>query len=150
MIRLNKATEYGLMALNYMESYSPAKKSAREIAEHLKLPFEITAKTLQRLKETGFVESTQGTNGGYTLTRPLQQFTLGELVEAIEGPQSLVACLSEAKSECGHTSGCEIKNPLTKVNNRIHELLRSIKLSEVIDGQAGTNVNGKELESAVK
>ena len=55
MIRINRATEYGLMALRHM-SQKWAKNplevtSAREVAECYHLPFDVTAKTLQRLKE---------------------------------------------------------------------------------------------------
>jgi Rrf2 family protein len=135
VIRINRATEYGLMALSYMESYSPSRKSAREIAEHLHLPFEITAKTLQRLKETGFVESSQGTNGGYKLAHGLSTFTLAQLMEAIEGPQNLVGCLTlhDGKAnDCELSGGCEIQKPIARVNSRIKELLSSITLAEVI------------------
>ncbi|MBI2711274.1 MAG: IscS subfamily cysteine desulfurase [Bdellovibrio sp.] len=47
--------------------------SAREIADTYGLPFEITAKTLQRLKETGLIESAHGAKGGYTLHRSLDE-----------------------------------------------------------------------------
>ena len=66
MIRLNRTTEYGLMALRYIsnkrrraggpESWA----SAREIADTYGLPFEITAKTLQRLKDLELIQSAQG------------------------------------------------------------------------------------------
>lgn len=142
MIRINKATEYGLMALAHLGGLPPEKRvSAREIAEVLKIPFEITAKTLQRLKETGFVESMQGTHGGYKLTSPLSQFTLAQLMEAIEGPQALVSCLSTdtPKGDCGMADCCDIKNPISLVNERVRDLLKSIPLNEVVErgGQVG-------------
>ena len=137
MIRLNRATEYGLMALCYMDSYTPDRKSAREIAEHLKLPFEITAKTLQRLKETGFVESSQGANGGYRLMGSLSGFNLAQLMEAIEGPQHLVHCLNGVhKPDCELSGGCDIQKPAGRINIKIKELLASITLDQVIVNEA--------------
>ena len=44
--------------------------SAREIAEQYDIPIELMAKVLQRLVRTGLLVSTQGTRGGYTLSRP--------------------------------------------------------------------------------
>src|SRR6185437_15556598 len=63
MIKLNRTTEYGLMALRHMNQKSkagPELTSAREVADVFGLPFEITAKTLQRMKEIGLIHSSQG------------------------------------------------------------------------------------------
>ena len=56
MIKLNRTTEYGLMALRHMNRKSKDGTeftSARELADVFGLPFEITAKTLQRMKNLG-------------------------------------------------------------------------------------------------
>ena len=73
MIKLNRTTEYGLMALRHMsrKQASGGVTSAREVADSYGLPFEITAKTLQRLRDTGLIQSAQGARGGYTLQRSL-------------------------------------------------------------------------------
>src|SRR5262245_14121899 len=96
MIKLNRTTEYGLMALRHMSrkrsSDPQSVTSAREVADSYGLPFEITAKTLQRLKDTGLIHSAQGARGGYTLQRALSDVTLAEFLRLMEGPQAVVAC----------------------------------------------------------
>src|SRR5580704_999027 len=97
MIKLNRTTEYGLMALRHMSQKHRTEgtaevTSAREIADFYCLPFEITAKTLQRLKDTGLIQSAQGARGGYTLQRSLQDVNLAEFLQLMEGPQAVVAC----------------------------------------------------------
>ena len=62
MIKLNRTTEYGLMALRHMSrkrALDPSElTSAREVSPiFLDLPFEITAKTLQRMRDTGLIQS---------------------------------------------------------------------------------------------
>ena len=89
MIRLNRTTEYGLMSLRHMYRAPDARVSAREIAGTYGLPFEITAKTLQRLKEHGFIRSEQGAKGGYTLNRALDQVSLAEFLEEWDGHKLL-------------------------------------------------------------
>ncbi len=96
MIKLNRVTEYGLIALRHMttKQHQPAEvTSAREIAEHYGFPFEMTAKTLQRLKDGGLIRSAQGSKGGYRLHRELAAVSLVDFLELMEGPQSLVNCL---------------------------------------------------------
>src|ERR1700722_17483688 len=130
MIRLNRTTEYGLMALRHISRkhlYHPLEvTSAREIADSYGLPFEITAKTLQRLKDTGLIQSAQGARGGYTLKRMLSEVSLAEFLELMEGPQAIVACASEAGKDkdkesccCEYEKKCGIRSVMNDLNARV-------------------------------
>jgi Rrf2 family protein len=134
MIRLNRTTEYGLMALRYM-SRKPACTSAREIADTYGLPFEITAKTLLRLKDVGLIQSTQGARGGYTLQKKMRDVTLAQFLEMMEGPQFLVSCTAEIGQEqdCEYRPRCEIQHVLGDLNLRILKFFANIRLSELTD-----------------
>ena len=138
MIKLNRTTEYGLMALRHMtRKPSTEVTSAREISDTYGLPFEITAKTLQRLKDTGLIQSAQGARGGYTLHRKLEEVNLAEFLSLMEGPQSLVACAnghptSEQSPECAYNVRCEIKHLLSDLNTRVSGFLAGVKLAEVV------------------
>lgn len=151
MIKLNRTTEYGLMALRHMsrkkESDPSEVTSAREISDSYGLPFEITAKTLQRLKDTGLIQSAQGARGGYTLQRSLQDVTLAEFLKLMEGPQAVVACLgvgspatataANAEKEhgpCEYHSKCEIKHLVGDLNDRVLKFLSGIRLAEIAEG----------------
>jgi Rrf2 family protein len=160
MIKLNRATEYALIALRYMskkhalsalETAETADSicvseqrrevtSAREISDHYQLPFEITAKTLQRLKETGIIESAHGARGGYRLRRLLPDVSLAEFLELMEGPQSVVVCAPQASvtghtvhsgSDCEYGTRCEIKSFMGHLNSRVIQLLSGIHLGEL-------------------
>ncbi len=149
MIKLNRTTEYGLMALRHMSRKSHNSlgscevTSAREIAESYGLPFEITAKTLQRLKDTGLIQSAQGARGGYTLKRELTEINLAEFLQLMEGPQSVVACatseLAVVEPSPSNTCGCEyktkcdIKSVMGDLNSRVLGFLSGIRLAELID-----------------
>ena len=50
------------------------------------------AKQLQALSRAGLVQSVQGKSGGYVLTRPPQEITMLDVVEAIDGRESPFAC----------------------------------------------------------
>jgi Rrf2 family protein len=142
MIKLNRTTEYGLMALRHMSrkrNSSPAEvTSAREIADSYGLPFEITAKTLQRLKDTGLIQSAQGSRGGYHLQRALEDVSLAEFLQLMEGPQAVVACTMESQPEasnsCNLHGKCEIKGLMSELNARVYQFLSGIRLAELSSG----------------
>ena len=147
MFKLNRMTEYGLIALRHFSkkngSCSPNSSpqdssvitSAREVADAYGLPFEITAKTLQRLKDTGLIESAHGAKGGYTLRRSLDDVSLGEFLQLMEGPQSVVLCAGtgHVSSECEYGTRCEIKGVMTLLNSKVLGFLSGIRLSELAD-----------------
>lgn len=139
MIKLNRTTEYGLMALRHMSRKTKQGPtdvtSAREIADSYGLPFEITAKTLQRLKDTGLIHSAQGARGGYALTRELADISLAEFLSLMEGPQAFVACSNSPAVEpltpgCEYSGKCELKHVMGDLNSRIYNFLAGIRLAE--------------------
>lgn len=122
--------------------------SAREISDSYSLPFEITAKTLQRLRDTGIIQSEQGARGGYSLKKKLTDVSLAEFLELMEGPQSFVACAptpaemvaltpqidrSVAPTPCEYKSKCEIQGIMGDLNSRIFKFMASICLAEITD-----------------
>jgi len=91
MLRLSKKADYALIAMKHLaQSASRAEArtreggtgapsaSAREIAEQYDIPIELLAKVLQRLVRTGLLASTQGTRGGYTLSRPPTSISIAD------------------------------------------------------------------------
>jgi Rrf2 family protein len=136
MIRINKVSEYGVLALGYIGSQTKA-QSAREVADSLRIPYEITAKTLQRLKEAGFIQSTMGTHGGYRLGIPLSQISFVQVVDALEGPVALVECADHSGSakECSRTGTCGVQTGMQKINDRIRQVLEAVKLDEFVSAE---------------
>lgn len=148
MIKLNRTTEYGLMALRHISRQGQAKRaSAREIADLFGLPFEITAKTLQRLKDAGLIQSVQGAHGGYSLERPLEEITLGQFLQLMEGPQFLVNCVSEepASASCEYHGRCEIKSMMGQLNHKFLSFLSGIRLAELIGEGIHLGCGGADL-----
>lgn len=136
MLKLNRTTEYGLIALTYIRGKSDgALTSAREVADHFDLPFEILAKTLQRLKDQGVITSTYGTRGGYVLSRNLETISLSEFLKMMEGPVCVVACQNPdtiaTEHDCGYRGSCNILPMMTALNNRFSEFLNHISLEEL-------------------
>ncbi len=140
MVKLNRTTEYGLIALRYMsdkESQGDTSvTSARELSDRYGLPFEITAKTLQRMRDTGLIISAQGARGGYTLGRSLSELNVSTFLELMEGPQALVSCTGSSltsSSSCELQGKCEVKGIMGDLNDRVKEFLTGILLTDLAE-----------------
>ena len=131
MLRLSKKADYALMAMKHLAQKGGAPTtSAREIAEQYDIPIELLAKVLQRLVRTGLLVSTQGTRGGYVLSRPSASISVADVIEAIDGPFTVTACSSE-KNDCEQFAKCSIRDPLWQIRERIAAALGTVTLAEM-------------------
>ncbi len=141
MVKLNRTTEYGLIALRHMHQkrnrQDVSVTSAREVADRYQLPFEITAKTLQRLKDTGIILSEQGARGGYQLNAGIETFSFGRFMELMEGPQAIVACAAPVQASnpscgCEYQKLCGMQDIMGGINERVRSFLAEIPLMELM------------------
>src|SRR5829696_9042401 len=143
MLRLSKKADYALIAMKHLAQKAfradaprhdggagVTSSSAREIAEQYDIPIELLAKVLQRLVRTGLLASTQGTRGGYTLSRPSTGISVADVIEAIDGPFTVTACSTE-KNDCEQYGKCSIRDPLWQIRERIVAALVDVTLSEM-------------------
>ena len=132
MLRLSKKADYALIAMKHLanKDTGPTSACAREIAEQYDIPIELMAKVLQRLVRTGLLVSTQGTRGGYTLSRPSALISVADVVEAIDGPFTVTACSSD-KHDCDQFGKCSVRGPLWQIRERIVQTLGMVTLADM-------------------
>jgi Rrf2 family protein len=148
MLRLTKKADYGLMALKYLAEHADATSlSAKDIAEAYHIPPQLLAKILQRLAKVGILRSHAGMNGGYSLLKAAREISAFEVIHAIDGPLFITSC-GPSHSGCDLTDSCTIKEPLSRVNDSISGLLRSISIADLAVANTEVTVKrapGQEL-----
>ena len=131
MFRFTKRADYGLMAVHFIASHGEyGAVSAKRIAEEFHIPPERLAKILQRLAKKSLITSQNGPRGGYILTRPADEITVGQVVRALEGPLQIVSCMDE-KDDCPQFSRCNLRRPVQKIQASISYLLDTMTLAEL-------------------
>jgi len=131
VLRFTKRADYGLMAVHYIAAHGEdGAVSAKRIAEEFSIPQERLAKILQRLAKRKLITSHNGPKGGYVLTRPPREITVGQVVRALEGPVQIVSCMAE-DDECPQFSRCSLRRPVQKIQASISSLLDAMSLEEL-------------------
>jgi Rrf2 family protein len=131
MIHLSRETDYSLLAMTYIAAQPEGRLAyRREIAAHYDIPPEFLAKVLQKLSRRGLVRSYKGMNGGYVLGRRPDRITLAEVIEAVDGPISLVGCQGDDGS-CAQESVCPVRSTLEGVRKEILRVLGGISLEDM-------------------
>ena len=138
MLRLSKKADYALIAMKHLaQKNGGPSTSAREIAEQYDIPIELMAKVLQRLVRTGLLVSTQGTRGGYALSRASSSISVADVIQAIDGPFTVTACSTE-NSDCDQYSKCSIRDPLWQIKERIVAALGTVTIAEMANDNVAT------------
>lgn len=80
----------------------------------------------------GLVTGTSGKGGGYKLCRKPDEYTIGEILELMEGTLSPVACLAEAENACPRKEICRTLPLWTEYHTLIHDFFYGKKLSDLL------------------
>ena len=109
------------------------KQTAKELAGITDIPLPTVTRILKMLSNGELLESQRGPQGGYSLVKDLSEISIGEVIEAMEGPIALSECDND---ECGCTYDCTVGKPWQKINEVINKALAEINLSEMsIEGK---------------
>lgn len=85
-MRVSAKGEYAIKALLDLALHEgEGLRPIQEIAEHQGIPQRYLEQVLLQLKRAGFLQSRRGSTGGYRLSRPADQVTVGAVLRAIEG-----------------------------------------------------------------
>ena len=135
-MQLTRAADYAVRVMIHLAGQPASERATRvEIAARGDVPEAFLGKILQSLSRAGLIASHRGMSGGYVLGRPGEQITVLDIVEAMEGPVQLNACVGPNPT-CERSPGC----PVHDVWERAQEALTSVLKSESIASLAGKSI----------
>jgi Rrf2 family protein len=128
-IRISEKTHVAIRLLSFLaKNKTNEPKSLGEFAIDENISFYFLQKISRFLKKSGMIKSKLGNWGGYLLAKPAKKISLKEIIEAIEGPISLINC---ANYQCSNIQ-CKQKNTWAKISKEIEKIFNRTKLSDLI------------------
>ncbi|MCF8566069.1 Rrf2 family transcriptional regulator [Alicyclobacillus tolerans] len=137
-MKISKKTEYGLRAMVALAVMAGEDHPIPlpEVAQAEGIPEQFLDQIVAKLRKANFVRSVRGVNGGYMLSRPPEEISIGALVRLLEGSLAPIGCLSEEYSSpvdfCGRAGGCHTRNVWLRVMGAVANALDSISLADVM------------------
>ena len=134
MIKLNKMTDYAVVCLGTLARKPGHSMSATELSKETGL----TLFTVQKLLKLLVVKSTlilaqRGSHGGYILNKKSSDISVAEIIEALDGPIALTACVDSSDSLCDASNICFLGGKWNKVNEVIRQTLNDISLDDLLN-----------------
>ncbi|MFN0084603.1 MAG: RrF2 family transcriptional regulator [Blastocatellia bacterium] len=137
-MKITAQEEYGLRCiLQLAREEKSGTLLVRDIAEREGLSVAYVEKILWTLGRSGLVESVRGPKGGFRLTRPCGEITLGEVMRVLGGIQSEEEICSQFTGnhdECVHHDGCELKPVWAGITDLINSMFDKVPLATLLNG----------------
>lgn len=118
-MQITRQADYALRAMIYLAQSPPQERiSTGKIAKAQHIPSSFLAKIISQLSIAGLLNTSRGARGGVQLSKPADEITLLEVVEAIDGPVKINECVGET-GHCEYEETC----PMAPIWKDIHEEL---------------------------
>jgi Rrf2 family protein len=127
----SRSAEYAIRAFVQLAAVPEGKYAmVKNIAEESETPTHFLAKILQQLARKGFLRSSKGPTGGFTLRRPADEITLLEIIDAIDGLSEYQRCPS-GMAECNDEAPCGMHESWKALRSRILEYMEATTIADV-------------------
>jgi FeS assembly SUF system regulator len=131
-MRLSSLADYAVVMMSAVARHcGQAQLNAGLLAEETGIPLPTVQKLVSRLSSAGLLRSVRGAGGGFKLARPAAAVTLADIVEAIEGPIAMTACVDNGKHDCGLEGTCRVQPHWAVVNNAVRGALAEVNLTSL-------------------
>ena len=127
---LTREADYAVMCI--LEVAREGRISAAEVARRNGISASFLANIVHSLAKAGIALTTRGAGGGVSLARPAESLTVLEVIEAVQGPLSLHACVDRPE-DCPRIMGCTVHPLLCLLQRRLREGL-DVSFAELLDG----------------
>ena len=104
----------------------------KDIAERQGISKKYLEIIVKDLVDGKLVKGASGKGGGYVLLRKPEEYSVGEIVELMEGTLAPVACLQKDADECPRYASCVTLPLWQELDQLVHDFLYRKKLSELV------------------
>jgi Rrf2 family protein len=134
-MNISSRCEYGCRAAIELAHHQESQDTVTSvtIAERRHIPEKYLVHILLQLKRAGIVRSVRGAQGGYMLSRPAEDITLLDIVEAIDGPVLDPLPVNDNQSD-------EMKPAWREVARGIEEVLRGTTVRQLVDSAGSADM----------
>jgi Rrf2 family protein len=142
-LRLSKRTEYGLRAVVQLGRLWPRNYvQSKDLAEQEGLPNKFLESILLALRRGGFLDSKVGSGGGYKLSRPPRDISVGDVIRRLEGRLTIKEGASSAETSPGRMAVRLINERLTQATD---DVLDNMSLEELLEHVSKASSSAQEM-----
>ncbi len=143
-MKFSAQEEYGLRCLLQIARLgSEGSMTIPEISKHEGLTPTHVAKLLMILRREGFIASTRGQSGGYSLARKPEEIPVGKVLEALGGKlydEEFCGKHTGQLSICTHAVDCSVRSLWQVIQESVDQVVTKLTIADLIKSGERPNV----------
>lgn len=140
-MKISTKGRYALRLMIDIAIYAKSRPiSIRDIALRQNISDKYLEQIIATLNKAGYVKSARGPQGGYTLTKAPENYTVGMILRLTEGSLAPVVCLEDEVNQCERCDCCATLKVWKKMDDAIKGVVDSITLADLVEWQLAGNV----------
>ena len=134
-MKISTKGRYALrMMIDTAQNQAEGYVALKDIAQRQDISKKYLEQIVLQLTQAGMLRASRGHQGGYKLAEPPENYTVGAILRAVEGPLSPVACLDQRPNQCERCDFCLTLPVWEGLQAVVEEYLDGITLKDVIEG----------------
>ena len=140
-MKLSTKGKYGLYAMFYLAQQAGNGPQPLKSVAEIGVPEDYLEQLLASLRRAGLVTTVRGVMGGYQLALPPEDISVGDIIDATEGPLNISECIGD-ESRCARSGVCRTRRVWEYVTGEINQVLQSITLRDMLNEDSRFAVPG--------
>ena len=104
--------------------------SATQLVKELNVSDKYLRRLMTDLSKSGFIQSVQGRDGGYTFSKNINEIFLFDVIDSVEGMEKLNGCVLGFE-KCSCTNPCAMHDTWQHVRIELNKVFRETKLADM-------------------
>ena len=109
--------------------------SLKTVADRQQISMKYLEAIVGSLKKAELLESTRGKEGGYQLVKAPADYTVGEILRAIEDNLAPVSCIKDGSVQCDKAAACLTVPMWKELDDLTNSYLAAVTLQDLLTGE---------------
>jgi Rrf2 family protein len=130
-MKISTRGRYALRLMLELAMNADRYTTIKSISERQDISGKYLEQIISVLSRAGFVKSIRGSQGGYKLARPAEEYTVGMILRLIEGSLVPVACMDDEPNRCPRCEECVTLDVWRQIDEAVSGVVDHITLADL-------------------
>jgi len=134
-MKISTRGRYALRLMLELAMNADQYTTIKTISERQDISGKYLEQIISVLSRAGYVKSIRGSQGGYKLARPAEEYTVGMILRLIEGSLVPVACMDDEPNQCPRSEECVTLDVWRQIDEAVSAVVDNITLADLVAKQ---------------
>lgn len=130
---ITKETDYAIRALIYLALNNSRYRSAREVSEENRIPYQFLRRIFKKLCDKSIVKAKEGKLGGVKINKKPGNIKVLDIIEIFQGDLQLSACMFRNRI-CSNRKSCVIRKRIKSIEQIVEKEFELLTIASLVAG----------------